>query len=111
VLLALAALAVRRARRSGAWPDDVGLAVLGIPLLFATLTLGAYYYAFLVLLVLAFRDSPGRIALLFAAEAATRALLLFEDRPVVVFFQRNLVVAWLLLLLWVPAGRAQLGRR
>jgi hypothetical protein len=110
VLLAIAAITVRRAQRRDGWPDDVGLAALGIPLLFGTLTLGAYYYAFLVLLVLAFRNSPGRIALLFAAEAATRVLLLFEDRPVAIFFQRNLVVAWLLLMLWLPARRAAARR-
>jgi hypothetical protein len=103
VVLAAIALVARRTR----WPDDVALAALGIPLLFGTLSLAAYYWAFLVLLALAFRDSPGRIALLFAAEAATRVLLSFEDRPTVVFFQRNLVVAWLLLLLWLPARRLQ----
>jgi hypothetical protein len=103
VALVTAALVARRRR----WPDDVALAALGVPLLFGTLSLAAYYYAFLVLLLLAFRDSPGRISLLFAAEAATRVLLLFEDRPVVVFFQRNLVVAWLLLLLWLPSRRLQ----
>jgi hypothetical protein len=102
VALATLALIARRTR----WPDDAKLAALSIPLVFGTLSLAAYYYAFLVLLVLAFRDSPGRLALLFAAEAATRVLLLFEDRPTVVFFQRNLVVAWLLLALWLPSRRA-----
>ena len=111
VLLALVALVVRSSRRPAPWPDDVWLVALGIPLLFGTLTLGAYYYAFLILLVLAFRDSHGRIAMLFGAEAATRALLLFEDRPTVVFFQRNLVIAWLLLALYLPRRGAAVSER
>jgi hypothetical protein len=86
----------RRSRRD----PDVALAAAGIPILFATLNLAAYYYAFLVLLVPVFRDRPGKLALLLAVEAATYLLQSFDDRPATVFLYRNLLLAYALAALY-----------
>jgi len=88
--------------------------VLAIPLLFCTLSLAAYYYAFLILLVLAHTQSAWRIASLFGVEAATGVLGLFESNQIVLFFYRNLLVAYLLLALYLgglPAPWSYARRR
>jgi hypothetical protein len=97
VALLLVVILARRSR----WPGDVSASVLAIPLLFCTLTLAAYYYAFLILLMLAHRGSPWRIGALFGVEILTRLLGLFEDREIVLFFYRNALVACLLLALYL----------
>ncbi len=89
-LLLLTARAV--ARRT-----DLGAVALALPLLYAGLSLAGYYYAFLIVLLLAHRASPGRLALIFAAEAAPYLLALFEDREAVLFAYRGLLLAWLYL--------------
>ena len=94
MLLVLIAVLRRRSR----WPDDAPATVLAIPLLFCTLNLAAYYYAFLILLVLAHGQSAWRIASLFGVEVATGVLGSFENNPIVLFFYRNVLVAYLLLL-------------
>jgi hypothetical protein len=96
VLLVLIAVLRRRSR----WPDDAPATVLAIPLLFCTLNLAAYYYAFLILLVLAHGQSAWRIASLFGVEVATGVLGSFESNPIVLFFYRNVLVAYLLLALY-----------
>jgi hypothetical protein len=75
--------------------DDVAAAALGVPLLFAGLNLASYYYAFLVVLVLAHRRHPRRLALVFGAEAISHALLLFEEREAVLYLFRDLVLLYL----------------
>ncbi len=82
-----------RARREG----DVGAAALAIVLLFAGLNLAAYYYVCLLVLLLARRNRLQIIALMFAVEAATYTLMLFEEREAVLYFYRNVLVAYLLL--------------
>ena len=108
LLATLAPLALvflyRRSRRD----SDVALAAATIPLLFVTLNLASYYYVFLVLLVLAFRDYPAKLALLFAVEAASYALAAFEDRDATVFLYRNLLVAFLLAALYFDALRDEI---
>jgi hypothetical protein len=101
VLLLVAAILVRRSR----WPGDGSATLLAIPLLFCTLSLAAYYYAFLILLVLPHAQSAWRIATLFAAEALTCVLGLFESNQIVLFFYRNVVVAFLLLALYLGGLR------
>jgi len=98
--LLLAGLVLARGSR---WPGDASASVLAVPLLFCTLPLAAYYYAFLILLVLAHRDSPCRIAALFGVEVLTGLVGLFEEREIVLFFYRNLLVGCLLLALY-PGG-------
>src|SRR5262249_23217056 len=49
-------------------------------LLFVSLDLAAYYYVFLLVLLLASRDEPRRLACLFLVEVASYFLQLFEDR-------------------------------
>ena len=75
--------------------DDVAAAALGAPLLFLGLNLASYYYAFLVVLVLAHRRHPWRLALVFGAEAISHALLLFEEREAVLYLFRDLVLLYL----------------
>ncbi|MCP3962618.1 MAG: DUF2029 domain-containing protein [bacterium] len=94
-LLLLVAVVSRRRTSRG----DLGLAVLALPLLYAGLSLAAYYYAFLIVLILAYRRTPRLLALVFAAEAVAYVLMLFEDREALLFVYRGLALAWLYLLL------------
>lgn len=70
--------------------------LLGVPLLLTGLNLASYYYVLLVLLMVVWWDRPPRVAALFALEAATHALLLFEDREHVVYIYRSLMLLYLL---------------
>jgi hypothetical protein len=90
--------------------DDVGAAVLGIPLLYATLNLASYYYVFLLLLVLIHHRDPSKLLLIFACEAITYWLALFEDRDVVQYLYRSLLVGFLLTALYVDSLQSELQR-
>ncbi len=96
--LALAAWAAPRER-------DLGAVALGVPLIFVGLNLAAYYYAFLVVLVLVHRADPERLALIFAAETASYVLMLFEDRESLLHVYRSTLVGLLLLALYVEPLR------
>ncbi len=91
VLLPLLLLAARLAPRH----TDLAASALGLPLLYVGLSLAAYYYAFLIVLLLVHRATPGRLALVFAVEAAPYALMPFEDRDAVLFVYRGLLLAFL----------------
>jgi hypothetical protein len=99
VVLFLVLILARRSR----WPGDVSASALAIPLLFCTLTLAAYYYAFLILLVVAHRESSWRLGALFGVEILTGLLALFEGREIVLYFYRNILVACLLIAL-IPSS-------
>ena len=86
--------------------DDVAAAALGAPLLFFGLNLASYYYAFLVVLVLAHRRHPARLALLFAAEALSHVLLLFEEKEAVLYLYRDLVLLYLFAALTLEQWRS-----
>ena len=107
-LFALAVLIACAAARP--FLDDVAAAALGVPLLFVGLNLASYYYAFLVVLVLAHRGHPRRLALVFAAEAISHALLLFEEREAVLYLYRSLVLLYLFLALPLEQWREPPGR-
>ncbi len=111
IFLPLLMLTARLAPRR----TDLGAAALGLPLLYAGLSLAAYYYAFLIVLLLVHRASPGRLALIFAVEAAPYALMLFEDRDSVLFVYRGLLLVFLYSALELRAGkrpsRAKIKRR
>jgi hypothetical protein len=96
VVLPLLALFAKAAGRVG----EVTACALGIPLLFAGLNLAAYYYAFLLLLVLANSRNPGRLALIFAAEVISYSAMLFEQRDGALHVYRSIVVGLLLLALY-----------
>jgi hypothetical protein len=83
--------------------DDVGAAVLGIPLLYVSLNLASYYYIFLLLLVLVHRRHPFRLALIFWIEVACYWLSLFEDRDVIQYLYRSILVGFLLAALYLPS--------
>ncbi len=100
VFLPLLLMTARQAQER----SDLGAVALALPLLYVALSLAAYYYAFLIVLLLAHRATPGRLALVFAVEAAPYALMLFEDRDAVLFVYRGLLLAFLYLVLTL-AGR------
>ncbi len=91
VLLPLLLLTARLAPRQ----TDLGAIALALPLLYVGLSLAAYYYVLLIVLLLAHRATPGKIALIFAVEAAPYVLMLFEDRDAVLFIYRGLLLALL----------------
>lgn len=91
VFLPLLLWVARRAPRR----TDLGAVALALPLLYTGLSLAAYYYAFLIVLLLVHRASPGALALIFAVEAVPYLLMLFEDREAVVFVYRGLTLALL----------------
>jgi hypothetical protein len=97
-LLALVAKAVPRMR-------ELDACTLGIPLLFVSLNMAAYYYAFLLLLVLVNGQHPGRLALIFATEAASYGLMLFVDHDGTLYVYRSVLVALLLLALYAEPLR------
>jgi hypothetical protein len=89
-LLALVARAAPRER-------DLSACALAAPLVFVGLNLASYYYAFLVILVLAHRHDREWLTLLFTAEAASYSLMLFEDREGLLYVYRSIVVGMLFL--------------
>jgi len=97
------------ARRCGRENDSAAMAV-GILLIFTALSVASYYYAFLLLLVLARARHLRDIVLLFATEAVAFSLTLFEDREVVLYFYRNVLLSCLLVALYVN-GRTLRGAR
>jgi hypothetical protein len=99
VLLCVAA----RSRRE----DDPGAIVLGPLVVFAALSLASYYYVFLLVYLLARPLPARRVVLLFGGEAAIYALALFEDREVVLYLYRNILVAYLLFALHAEALREE----
>ncbi len=104
VFLPLVVVVARLSR----WQTDLGTTWLALPLLFAAVSLTGYYYVVLLALLLVHRRSPHHLALLFAVEAATYTLLLFEDRRVLVFWvYRGLLIAYLYLALLLPLLRRE----
>ncbi len=104
VFLPLVVLVARLSR----WQTDLGATALALPLIFVGLSLSAYYYAFLLGLLLVYRRSTHFLALIFAVETATYALLLFEDRQVLVFWvYRGLLVGFLCLAILLPLLRRE----
>jgi hypothetical protein len=87
--------------------DDVGAAALGILIVYGSLSLGSYYYVFLLLLVLVHHRDPFRLSLIFACEAAAYWLALFEDREVVQYLYRSLLVGFLLAALHIDGVRSE----
>ena len=109
-LMTVFALAVVVCAAASPFVDDLAAAALGAPLIFVGLNLASYYYAFLVVLVLAHRGHPRRLALVFTAEAVSHALLLFEEREAVLFLYRSLVLLYLFLALPLEQWREPPGR-
>lgn len=88
-LALLVALALRRAQ--GLAP--AATFALGLALLYAGVVLYNYYYVALLLLAAGYARRPDLLALLFAIEAATYTLELFEDRGAYIGWYRNVLVA------------------
>jgi hypothetical protein len=104
ICVALAAFAAGVVRRV----TMVEAMAMGIPLLFAAVDLASYYYVFLVILVLVERDRPLRLALVFALEVLTYALLLFDYSEATLHAFRSLLLVYLFVALYwrrpLPAG-------
>jgi hypothetical protein len=83
------------------------MAVGLFPVVFG-LQLAHYYFVALVLLVLAHRNRPDRLAMLFAAEATLYVLALFELHFSVMCLFRGLVTAYLLVAVWFDELREDL---
>jgi hypothetical protein len=73
---------------------------LALPLVFVALTAAGYYWAFLPVVALAFRDQPRKVALLFTVEAVSYGILLFDERDGPVYILRSLLVLYLIVGLW-----------
>jgi hypothetical protein len=89
--------------------DDLGALAMGILLLFTSLSLASYYYTVLLLIILARRDEPTVSVLLFAVEAAIYTLQLFEDRHVVLYFYRNVLLAYVLVAIYLQPIQRELS--
>ncbi len=94
-------IAARMARSA----TDLGAMALALPLLHASLTLASYYQIFLVILVLWQRSSMRNLALIFAVEAASYGLMLFEDREGLLFIYRSVLLLFLYAALFLPSLR------
>ena len=75
--------------------------------IFVGLNLAAYYYSFLLVLLLAHLREPRVLALMFIVEAVSYTLLLFEDRQVVIYFYRNLLTLYLLAAVFLERAKVQ----
>jgi hypothetical protein len=96
---------------SGAITGGAMSIALAAPLLFVASTPAGYYWAFLPVVALAFRDQPRKVALLFAVESASYGILLFEERDGLVYIFRSLLVLYLFVGLWWEPLRDRLPRR
>ncbi|MCP4653832.1 MAG: DUF2029 domain-containing protein [bacterium] len=96
--------------RLSRWQTDVGAALLALPLLVVGLSLASYYYVFLILLVLVYRNRPQTLALIFAIEVAAYGLMLFEEREGLLYVYRSVLILWLYLALWLEPVRRELRR-
>lgn len=107
VLIFLPALVA--AARLSRFMSDLGAVALALPLLLLSLNLGSYYQVFLVVLVLWQRSSPRNLALIFAVEAASYGLVLFEEREALTFLYRSALLLFLYAALLLPALRRELA--
>lgn len=82
--------------------DDLRAAALGAALLVVGLNLSSYYFTFLVLVVLAFRDRPEKLAWLFGAELAVHALHLFEPADRTLYLYKGLLLLYALIAIFLP---------
>lgn len=89
---------------------DLGAIALGVMLLYFLLSLAAYYWAVLLVLVVVYRDSPHRLGLIFAAEAVPYVLLLLEPSDATVHVVRGLsLLALFTMLLWLDHRHTEEG--
>ena len=97
VMVGVGVLAQRRR------PHEV--AGLGVMLILAALSPGAYYFTFLVVVLLANSEHLDRVAWLFVMEFLTYVLELFEPNRNVIYLYRSALVFWLSVVLAVDMAR------
>jgi hypothetical protein len=98
VLLPLAVYTVRLAPRL----SPVAATALGLPLIYAGITLASYYYAVLVVYLIAMRRRGVELSVFFALQGVALLLDHFETRPILPYVYGSA----LLLLLWVVLYRS-----
>ncbi len=81
--------------------SDLAAVLLALPLLLTGLSLAAYYYAFMALLVIHFRRNPGFLSAIFATETMSYALRLFETSDGRLFVYRSIALIWLYIFIWI----------
>jgi hypothetical protein len=69
--------------------DEVHAMALGALLVLTGVNISAYYYTFMVLLVIAYRGQPERLALLFAVELLVYVFQLFDDHEVLMHLYKS----------------------
>ncbi|MGH7818255.1 MAG: hypothetical protein ACREQ9_00630, partial [Candidatus Binatia bacterium] len=84
---------------------------LGAIVVLASLNLSAYYYTFLVLFLLAFRDRPRELALVFSVEFLVYLAHLFEQHEVMLYLYKSLLLVFLLTALHADELRAPARRK
>jgi hypothetical protein len=105
-VLTAAAVAVLAAK---ATPVEAFL--LGVPLLLTGLNLASYYYAFLVVMTVAWWDRPRRVLALLGLELVSHALLLFEEREALLYMYRSLLLLYVLVAIWLDPLRTAVRER
>jgi hypothetical protein len=89
--------------------NDLSAAALGAPLLLCGLNLAGFYYTFVVVVVLAFRDQADKLAWLFGAELAIHALHLFEPETRTLHLYKGLVLLYALVAVYWPTFNSGLS--
>lgn len=93
------------------WQTPLGASLLGLPLILAAQTLAAYYYAFLILLVIWRRNSSRDLAIIFTVEALSYVLFLFEQRDGLLYLYRSLLMVYLYAALFLPTLQREWAMR
>jgi hypothetical protein len=89
--------------------DDLEAMALSSVLVLTSVNIPAYYYTFMVLLVVAFRDRPDRVAWLFALEAVLYAFDLFEDHEVMIYLYKSALLFAFFAAVFASEARDGLG--
>lgn len=88
---------------------DLGALGLGVMLLFFVLSLSGYYWSVLLVLLLLYRASPKRLALIFAVELVSFTMNLFELAGSTLFVVRGLsLMVVFAMMLWLDHGNRRL---
>ena len=106
VMLTMTAVVLLARRR-----DDLEATALGGLVLFATFSMAAYDYVFLLVLVLAFRRQPRALALIFFVEGLSHLLPFFVGVFEAVYVLRSLLLLLLFGALYLPDAVHELARR
>jgi Glycosyltransferase family 87 len=91
--------------------DEVHAMALGALLVLTGVNVSAYYYTFMVLLVLAYRGRAAALALLFAAEFLVYTFQLFDDHEVLMHLYKSALLFGVFAALFGPELWTAVGER